>query len=589
MLEVISRRLGDAWGVFRGRRQLAREGQGTWHTFMQQGTATGVRVTPDAALTMSAVFGCIRAVVETMATLPLHVYEQKPGPRRNTQIVHEHPLYQLLKWGPNTEMNRVEWLEYMLGHLELRGNAFSEIERVGGRIVGLWPLHPDKMTAKRDSKGALTYEYRKPNGETIRLRPEQVLHFRFFPFDGTMGLSPIKYAARSVGLGVAGQEYTSKILGGDGLRRMALSTEKPLKDEQARQLGEAWKQAYGGLEKADRVAVLHSGLKPETIGISPEDAQLLQLMQATVFDICRIYRVPPHKIMELSRSTNNNIEHQGIEWSVDGITPRCVRLEAVMDRALLGRGNYYFRFNVDGLLRGDFKSRMLGHAQAIQNAIKSPNECRDDEEMNPYEGGDTYYRNGALTPIGEEGKDQKDGKDKKDEGNGGDGERARTDTDGHGRTRTAEVLRPVFEEGYRRLLTRLRAEVLEARGKLNGEFGAWLAEYWGRHRVVAEKVLGPGLEGMRHAGGGKDQKDGKDIKDGEGGTDGHGRAQTDTDVVARYLERVCGVVSLAGDGLEAALDGLVARAGEMAGETVRSAECGMRSEEKNGRDRRDET
>jgi len=361
--------------------------------------STGVRVTPDTALTLGAVWACVRAVTETIASLPLNVMQRtETGARR---VWEGHPLQSLLHRFPNPLMSKVEFWEYMIGHLELRGNAYAEIERDRmGRPVALWVLHPDAMTVVQGKDG-IEYGYRlNPGGETVRLRREQILHIKFLSLDGVLGLSPIKYAASTVGAGIAAREYSSRVFRGDGMKRMALVTDMPLKSEQVAEISAAWRNAYSGLDSAHRVAVLHSGLKPETIGISPEDAQLLQLWNANVNDVCRIWRVPPHKIAQLDRATFSNIEEQNIEWVTDSILPRVTRIEAALDSAFFRDDPQGFtKFNIDGLLRGRLSERMQAYATSIQWGFRSRNEIRALEELEPFAGGDNFDRPLNMLPI----------------------------------------------------------------------------------------------------------------------------------------------------------------------------------------------
>jgi len=250
------------------------------------------------------------------------------------------------------------------------------------------------------NKDGLQYEYKLPNCSTIKLPQKNVLHIKFLSLDGVVGTSPIRYAANAVGAGLAAQKYSSKVFKSGGSQRFALVSEHSLKPDQIADLRASWESTYSGINSSHRVAILHGGIKPEVIGIAPEDAQLLQMWNATVVDVCRIWRVPPHKVAQLDRATFSNIEEQNIEWVTDSILPRAVRIEQAIQSALLrDQDDAEVKFNLDGLLRGRLQDRMEAYAKAIQWGFRSRNEIRALEELPPFEGGDKFDRPLNMLPI----------------------------------------------------------------------------------------------------------------------------------------------------------------------------------------------
>lgn len=387
------------------------DGTGTWTlpSAFNAMTPSGISVSPNKAMQLSAVFGGVRAIAETISTLPLHVYRATEfANRTGRQVDRSHWAYRLLHDRPNPEITKVEFFEYLVAHLELRGNAYAEIVRNRrGEVVDLWPLHPDYTKAKRDNGGAIYYEVRPPGQESVRLRERDMLHIRFMPIDGLQGISPIRAGAMAIAQGLANQEWLQNLYGGGGVERTALETDADLSPEDAKALLQSWEETYGRMNNSGRVAILHNGLHTAKVGISPKDAQALEMTNASIYDIARILRIPPTKLQNHERSTFSNVEQLNIDWATDSILPRCARIEAAINRAVLQNNPKVFvRFNVDGLLRGDIATRMQAHSIAIQWGIKSPNEVREDEDMNPYEGGDKYYQAVNLTPANDDGGDE---------------------------------------------------------------------------------------------------------------------------------------------------------------------------------------
>ena len=350
---------------------------------------------------MSAVYACVRVIAETIASLPFHVYESTDdGSRKAT----EHPLYRLIHDEPNKEMTSFILRETMLAHLLLYGNAYCQIIRTGrDKIDSLYPLLPDKMEVDRDAGGLLTYTYTTSDGKRWRLDPRDVLHIPGLGFDGVMGYSPIALEKSAIGLGIAAEEYGSKFFSNGARPSGILTHPNTVKDPAA--LRASWNAAYGSSTNASRVAVLEEGMTFVPLSLPNNEAQFLETRKFQVSEICRIFRVPPHMIGDLDRATFSNIEHQSIDFAVHTIRPWLVRIEQAVNRALFSekeKGRFYVQFNLDGLMRGDYKSRMEGYAIARQNGWMSANDIRELENMNAMsdeEGGNAYLVNGNMIPV----------------------------------------------------------------------------------------------------------------------------------------------------------------------------------------------
>lgn len=370
-------------------------------TFYFGTSASGKSVNPSSAIQVSAVYACVRVIAETIASLPFHVYEATDdGSRKAT----EHPLYRIIHDEPNKEMTSFILRETMLTHLLLHGNAYCQIIRTGrDKIDSIYPLLPDKMEVDRDAGGLLTYTYTTSDGKRWRLEPRDVLHIPGLGFDGVMGYSPIALEKSAIGLGIAAEEYGSKFFSNGARPSGILTHPNTVRDPAA--LRASWNAAYGSSSNASRVAVLEEGMTFVPLSLPNNEAQFLETRKFQVSEICRIFRVPPHMIGDLDRATFSNIEHQSIDFAAHTIRPWLVRIEQAVNRALFSdkeKGRFYVQFNLDGLMRGDYKSRMEGYAIARQNGWMSANDIRELENMNPMsdeEGGNAYLVNGNMIPV----------------------------------------------------------------------------------------------------------------------------------------------------------------------------------------------
>ncbi|MBR1812837.1 MAG: phage portal protein [Lachnospiraceae bacterium] len=370
-------------------------------TFSFGSSVSGKSVNARSAIQVSTVYACIRVIAETVASPPFAVFEvDKSG----SQKALDHPLYRILHDEPNPEMTSFVWREAMLTHLLLWGNSYSQILRAGrGNIVGIYPLLPDRMEVDRDDKGKLTYTYSTTSGQTVKLRPEDVLHIPGLGFDGIMGYSPIAVERNAVGLSIAAEEFGSKFFSNGATPSGILTHPNTVKNPKA--LRESWMEAYGGSSNSNRVAILEEGMSFTRISMPNNEAQFLETRKFQVSEICRIYRVPPHMIADLEHATFSSIEHQSIDFAVHCIRPWLIRIEQSINRALFTekeKGRFYCQFNLDGLMRGSYKERMEGYAIGRQNGWLNANDIRDLENMNPIpeeDGGNAYLVNGNMIPI----------------------------------------------------------------------------------------------------------------------------------------------------------------------------------------------
>ena len=406
--------MGILQGIFKARDKPKNALGGSRYSFFFGNTSAGKPVNEHTAMQMTAVYSCVRILSETLAGLPLHVYRYNDSGGKEKYL--KHPLYKLLHDEPNPEMTSFAFRETLMSHLLLWGNAYAQIIRnARGEVIALYPLMPNKMTVDRDSKGRLFYLYSRTSDDAptlgddsqVYLSPSEVLHIPGLGFDGLIGYSPIAMAKNAVGLAIATEEYGAKFFANGAAPGGVLEHPGTIKDPQ--KVKESWNAAYQGSQNAHRVAVLEEGMKYQPIGISPEQAQFLETRKFQINEIARILRVPPHMLADLEKSSFSNIEQQSLEFVKYTLDPWVVRWEQSMCRALLMESEkpiVFIKFNVDGLLRGDYVSRMSGYATARQNGWMSANDIRELENLDriPAEfGGDLYLINGAMTKLQDAG------------------------------------------------------------------------------------------------------------------------------------------------------------------------------------------
>ena len=396
-------------GLFRSRDKPQNRTVGSSYSFFLGNSTSGKPVTERSAMQMTAVYSCVRILAEAVAGLPVHLYRYTEDGGKEKAL--DHPLYRLLHDEPNPEMSSFVFRETLMTHLLLWGNAYAQVIRNGkGEVVALYPLMPNKMTVDRDENGQLYYTYRRSKeeaptmeGSSVILKPSDVLHIPGLGFDGLVGYSPIAMAKNSIGMAIACEEYGAKFFANGATPGGILEHPGTVKDPQ--RVRDSWNSAFGGSSNANKVAVLEEGMKYTPISISPEQAQFLETRKFQINEIARIFRVPPHMVGDLEKSSFSNIEQQSLEFVKYTLDPWVVRWEQSIQRALLTQDEkalYFVKFNLEGLLRGDYQSRMNGYAIGRQNGWMSANDIRELENLDriPAEdGGDLYLINGNMLPL----------------------------------------------------------------------------------------------------------------------------------------------------------------------------------------------
>ena len=401
-------------GLFRSRDKPVenRTSGSSWNFHIGRSTS-GKNVNQLTSMQVSAVNACVRILAESVAQLPLYLYKlDEDGSKIKAT---DNPLYFLLHDEPNPEMTSFSFRETLMVHLLLWGNAYAQIIRNGkGEVIALYPLMPNRMEVSRDEKGVLYYSYttsaddpQTNKGSIVKLSSYDVLQIPGLGFDGLVGYSPIAMARNAIGASIATEEYGARFFEHGANPSGILKHPGVIKDPA--KIRDSWNAAFAGSNNAGKVAVLEEGMEYTPVSLPPGDAQFIESRKFAIEEIARIFRVPLHLIGSLEHATFSNIEQQSLEYTLYTLDPWVRRWEQSMHRALIrmdDKDRYVIKFNVDGLLRGDYQSRMNGYATAIQNGFMSVNDVRRVEGLDllpDEEGGNLYLINGAMTKLKDAG------------------------------------------------------------------------------------------------------------------------------------------------------------------------------------------
>lgn len=357
-----------------------------WYTSAGGMSAAGVRVSPEQAMRLTVVYACVRVLSETIAQLPLILYRRLD---RGKERATDHPLFRLIGRQPNEMQTSFEYREMMQGHLSLRGNGFSEILYKGSKVVGLKPYHPDLVRVEDVPGGYVYYVRDTVSTPERRLYPDEVLHLRGLTQKGVMGLNPIETERDAIGFSLAAQDHGSRFYRNGAMFPGWIEHPTNFKDREARAKYMADFQASVTGANKFSSPVMEYGMKYHEVSIKHTDAQYLETRKHEDVGLARMFRMPPHKVGILDRATNNNIEHQGIEFVSDTMMPWGVRWEQRLNASLLTKDEqeeYFFEFLFDGLLRGDASARSDYYNKGVQDGWLTRNEVRELENRNPLPG-----------------------------------------------------------------------------------------------------------------------------------------------------------------------------------------------------------
>ncbi|MBF0232504.1 MAG: phage portal protein [Desulfamplus sp.] len=374
---------------FKKKKRARLSDTGDWSEFgFSSPTFTGQTVTEQSALSLPAVFACVRVLAESVGSLPLITYLRKPDGTKDR--ARQHPLYRILHDAPNPLMDSVSFFEMMVGHCALRGNAYARIDRdAGGDVVALWPMLPQNVAVEvRD--GMILYRYQMDTQEIV-LKPADVLHIKGLTLDGIKGVSPLTLLRETIGRAQAVNEYSGRFFSNDASPGGVIKHPAALGAEAHDHLKKSYDKAFKGTSNSHKVLILEEGMSFEAIGLSPEDSQMIDSQKFSVVDIARAFRVPLNLIQDHERSTYSNVTEQNRSFVVHTLVPWLTRIEQACNRVLLTeqeRETYYVEHKLDNLLRGDQKTRYECYEIGLKNGFLSRNDVRGFENLSPMPGGD---------------------------------------------------------------------------------------------------------------------------------------------------------------------------------------------------------
>ena len=376
-----------------------------WYTARSRAGIPGTTITEKAAPQVSAVMACVRVIAETVASLPYGVHRWLPNDR-GKESAREHPVDDIIRRNPNDDQTAMEFWETMLVHCLTNGNAYARVFfRPGPRQVprAMVPILPQTVTVERDRESGVKFYRIRVDGRPDEISlGDDILHIPGLGYDGLVGYSPIEMARRAIEMGQAAEIYAGQFFANGALPQSYATFPQTLSKDVREELKKWLKANHGGLTNAHNPGIFEQGGEIKSLNLNHRDMQFLELRRFQIEEIARIYRVPLHLVGDLSRSTNNNIEHQSLEFAMHTIRPWLVRIEQRVNKTLFGvreMDTYFSQFNMEGLLRGDSAGRSALYATLISHAVMTPNEARAKENLNWRQDGDRLFIQGAMVPV----------------------------------------------------------------------------------------------------------------------------------------------------------------------------------------------
>ena len=367
--------------------------------FEGRGTSSGFPVTEKSVLGIPAVFACVRVLSESVAALPLLVFKKDAHGDRTR--ADNFSLYNILHRAPNPLMTSFELRELLMGHLCLRGNAYVYIQRFEGEVVALWPLHPDRMSVEV-LDGVPLYRY-QPDGQEVVYQEDEVLHIKGLSSDGLIGYSPLDLCRDTWGAAKATSDYAANYFKNDASPGGILTHPGALGVDGYSNLKQSWEAGFKGKGNKHKVAILEGGMEWQSIGVNPEQSQMMDSRKFDVVEVARIFRVPLNLVMDYERSTYANVTEQNRSFLTHTLRPWLSRIEQAMERALLTereRRRYVIEHLTADLLRADTKQRFETYEIGKRSGFLSTNEIRKFENLNGIGPDGDKYEMAVKAPPG---------------------------------------------------------------------------------------------------------------------------------------------------------------------------------------------
>jgi HK97 family phage portal protein len=364
----------------------------------------GIHINAQNALQTTAVFACVRLLSESIASLPLFLYRKtETGKEKATDM----PIYEVLHDVPNPETDSFQFWQAFVANMLIYGRGYAEVVRNNaGHIVQMWNITTPFVRVQRNSETQeLEYVITPSGKERFILRKDQIFRVDWFSMDSLNAFRPLELAQNAIGLSEAAEEFASNYFKNGANVGGIIEYPDVLRDNDLEQYKKDVRKEYSGLSNAARLLFLEQGAKFQKVSNTPEESQMLETRKFQVEEVARFYNVPLHMVGDLEHATFSNIEQMSLNYVIYTLRPYLVRIERAITAQLLmpqERSIYFPKFSVEGLLRGDYKSRMEGYAVARQNGWMSANDIRELEDMDHIpaeEGGDAYLANGNLRSL----------------------------------------------------------------------------------------------------------------------------------------------------------------------------------------------
>lgn len=372
------------------------------HQLLLGSRPTSGTVSVDDAMRLSSVYTCVKIIAETIGTMPCYLHARSGDKGEISEWNVDNPLFDVIADRPNHFQTAPEFWMYVTASLLLHGDFYARIVRVGNnrRVHSLLPIASEMVQPRLTSNYEVQYLV---DGKPVKA--DEILHIKGLSLDAMNGTSVIQYNASTINAGRYARDFSNTVFTNNGTPRGILSTDAVLNDESYENISSSWNENHQGVDNWNKVAILEQGLKFTQISLSPADAELILSQKYTRSEIAGMFRVPPHMIGDLERSTNNNIEHQSLEFFRDAIAPWLKLIESRLNFQLLGTRANFFKFDTDALIQGDTKGQVDLIHKLVTIGVINPNEGRQRLGLNPREGGDEYIVQTNNLSFDDEDKD----------------------------------------------------------------------------------------------------------------------------------------------------------------------------------------